>query len=688
VLILVLPLVAAQRYVVGEVFTAIWCSGCPAARSALLKMADNEESFPFFIPLIWQDDTNTSPGASTRRNSLYGSTFLPWIVFGGSSHIWPYSDEIFANHYNTISNLPSRMELDIDYQITGLQLSVSVNYRFIEGITNENTRMVILLTYDWGSKQQPSYDASVVGYNDRQFMLTTAGHSGTFDHTFTLNPTWIIENISIVAFAQSFGGNREIHQAARERIPNLPEPVNARSFSSPKQISIVWDAPDTAFELLGYNIRRNGQLLNTEPHKDTFYTDTDIQAGTTYVYTVNSVYMHEGQIAESPRSSDVTIAPVAGFIQLGSGGLLNEANSPSPVNTTNASLRGQFIYTAEELRFAGLKENDEITQFGFFVHDTFHSFPEFHVRIKHTAASESTEHDDGPFVITHVLESYRTARNDWDMIELPEAFIWNGTDNILFDTAFTRVSFPMESGQVRIINTQNGYRFGRHNTQSQVNAETTGIRHYRPQIRINFDMDIEVELNPPRNLTLTGSDGEPPHFVRLEWEAPIAGGSTVQGYRIYKNGEYLEEKIESLYFVDNEVEPDILYTYHVIAIYDEGVSIPSNIESITIIPTSDFDEVNIPIVTSLGSNFPNPFNPETTIRFEVQGSGFVKIEVFNIRGQIVRTLLDGSLEFGAGRHSVVWDGTDDQSRSVSSGIYLYRMTAGEYSATKRMILMK
>ena len=103
---------------------------------------------------------------------------------------------------------------------------------------------------------------------------------------------------------------------------------------------------------------------------------------------------------------------------------------------------------------------------------------------------------------------------------------------------------------------------------------------------------------------------------------------------------------------------------------------------------SEDDEV-VPVAqTGLLSNFPNPFNPSTTIRFEVEGSRFVNIEVFNIRGQRVRTLLDGSLEFGAGRHSVEWDGTDDGGRSVGSGVYLYRMTAGEYSATKRMVLMK
>jgi len=59
-----------------------------------------------------------------------------------------------------------------------------------------------------------------------------------------------------------------------------------------------------------------------------------------------------------------------------------------------------------------------------------------------------------------------------------------------------------------------------------------------------------------------------------------------------------------------------------------------------------------------------------------------------MRGQLVRVLLDGSIEFGAGHHSIVWDGRDDNGVHVSSGIYLYRMRAGEYQSVRRMVLMK
>ena len=112
-------------------------------------------------------------------------------------------------------------------------------------------------------------------------------------------------------------------------------------------------------------------------------------------------------------------------------------------------------------------------------------------------------------------------------------------------------------------------------------------------------------------------------------------------------------------------------------------------------PTSDYDIIVNRLENELHSNFPNPFNPYTTIQFSLssgegrgEGSTYVEIVIYNIRGQRVRTLLDGSKEFEAGRHTVIWDGRDNTGNQVSSGVYLYRMRAGEYQSVRRMVLMK
>ena len=79
-------------------------------------------------------------------------------------------------------------------------------------------------------------------------------------------------------------------------------------------------------------------------------------------------------------------------------------------------------------------------------------------------------------------------------------------------------------------------------------------------------------------------------------------------------------------------------------------------------------------------------SPETTISFVLKDAGDVKLEIYNIIGQKVKTLVNEHRE--AGTHSVVWKGTDDNHRHVSSGVYLYKMRNGKFSSTKKMILMK
>jgi hypothetical protein len=89
---------------------------------------------------------------------------------------------------------------------------------------------------------------------------------------------------------------------------------------------------------------------------------------------------------------------------------------------------------------------------------------------------------------------------------------------------------------------------------------------------------------------------------------------------------------------------------------------------------------------TLEDNWPNPFNPTTTIAFTLPRTSTVRLRVYNIRGQVVKTLMDG--ELGGGRHTVQWDGTDAAGRKVATGIYLYTLEAGGFRASKKMLLVK
>ncbi len=97
---------------------------------------------------------------------------------------------------------------------------------------------------------------------------------------------------------------------------------------------------------------------------------------------------------------------------------------------------------------------------------------------------------------------------------------------------------------------------------------------------------------------------------------------------------------------------------------------------------------DVPIVsrTGLESIYPNPFNPQTTISFALQNSGPVELEIYDVRGRKVRTLVSHDLP--QGRHSELWNGTDDHGQSVSSGVYLVRLRADGTNAVKRMVLIE
>ena len=98
--------------------------------------------------------------------------------------------------------------------------------------------------------------------------------------------------------------------------------------------------------------------------------------------------------------------------------------------------------------------------------------------------------------------------------------------------------------------------------------------------------------------------------------------------------------------------------------------------------TNDITSINM----NLLQNYPNPFNPETNISFLVPNSGQVHLDIYNIKGQKVTTLVND--RFNAGKPTIIWNGKDDSNKQVASGIYLYKMRSGKYNSTKKMILMK
>ena len=103
-------------------------------------------------------------------------------------------------------------------------------------------------------------------------------------------------------------------------------------------------------------------------------------------------------------------------------------------------------------------------------------------------------------------------------------------------------------------------------------------------------------------------------------------------------------------------------------------------------PLTISDESNIPMLFALHNNYPNPFNPVTTISFDLPEENYTEVAIYNMMGQKIRTLHTGNMT--AGRHHILFDGVNDQNQQLGSGVYFYRVVAGEFQATKKMMLVK
>jgi len=198
----------------------------------------------------------------------------------------------------------------------------------------------------------------------------------------------------------------------------------------------------------------------------------------------------------------------------------------------------------------------------------------------------------------------------------------------------------------------------------------------------------EIAL-PPENLTaeVMGTD------VILVWEAPSTYRDLI-GYNVYRNDEliFYAEGPANTSFFDMGLDYGT-YTYYVTSVYDQSESEPSDPVEVLIGTAVDDNNTN-PALPYLTQNYPNPFNSSTTISFNFsneqnQQNEQTRLDIYNMKGQKVKTFpVILSPESSLGKGSITWNGTNENNNPVPSGIYFYKLSSGEYTSTKKMILMR
>lgn len=196
----------------------------------------------------------------------------------------------------------------------------------------------------------------------------------------------------------------------------------------------------------------------------------------------------------------------------------------------------------------------------------------------------------------------------------------------------------------------------------------------------NFNL---LYLAEPTALDGSFNNGE----LTLNWTAPVTD-FTVTNYNVYRkinnSHSQLISTTEGENYLDNLTQ-DGEYFYYVEAVYPEGIGHPSIQYTFDTAVALEDDIINKPI-TALYGNYPNPFNPTTTISYSLATEDKVTIEIFNIKGQLVKTLINEIQSIGS--YSIKWNGKDNEGKDCASGLYMYRFQTKGINTVKKAMLLK
>jgi hypothetical protein len=172
-------------------------------------------------------------------------------------------------------------------------------------------------------------------------------------------------------------------------------------------------------------------------------------------------------------------------------------------------------------------------------------------------------------------------------------------------------------------------------------------------------------------------------FVRSTGNVPISGAVVSSGsHSAASNASGIYSLVLPIGTHEITVSHPLYETYQL-----AGVVISSGqttIQNFYLVTVSNQDEQVLPVVTALGGNYPNPFSGSTSIRYSLKNSADVTLGIFNLKGQLVRRLNDGT-ERKQGYHTLVWDGLDNTGRKVSNGLYYIRMKAAGEEFSRKIL---
>lgn len=234
-------------------------------------------------------------------------------------------------------------------------------------------------------------------------------------------------------------------------------------------------------------------------------------------------------------------------------------------------------------------------------------------------------------------------------------------------------------------------------TSASVTASTSSDNSDGATLALSVDFSVTWDVPVPAELASFAADVTAELDVQLQWT--VSSQTNNLGWEVLRSldndmfdrvsgliaGDGTSDTARSFSFLDQDLPATDVVYYYLRQIDLNGTATRSSVIEVLLAAPAVLEQ-SLPLATALAQNYPNPFNPETTIQFDLAVETSVSLRVYDVTGQVVRTLVSTSLPAGSYTH--LWDGSNEQGMKVGNGVYFYELKAGNFSSKKKMTLLQ